>query len=44
MAIVRDTRSGQVRAFERGLSERPALPTGFEPYWSRGIPREAWKR
>jgi len=45
MAIVRDVRSGQVRAFLRGLPERPALPAGFEVYWSRGIPdREAWKR
>ena len=45
MAIVRDVRSGQIRAFLRGLSEPPALPTGFEVYWSRGIPdREAWKR
>ena len=45
MAIVRDVRSGQVRAFLRGLSQRPRLPSGFEVYWSRGIPgREAWKR
>ncbi len=45
MAIVRDVRSGQVRALLRGLSERPSLPPGFPPYWSRGIPdREAWKR
>jgi len=45
MAILRDVRSGQIRAFLRGLSERPALPAGFESYWSRGIPdREAWKR
>jgi len=45
MAIVRDVRSGQIRAFLRGLSEPPALPAGFEVYWSRGIPdREEWKR
>ena len=45
MAIIRDVRSGQVRAFLRGLSERPAPPAGFEVYWSRGIPdREEWAR
>jgi len=45
MAIIRDVRSGQVRAFLRGLSERPAPSAGFEAYWSRGIPdREAWER
>ena len=45
MAIVRDIRSGQVRAFLRGLSEPPALRADFQVYWSRGIPnREAWER
>ena len=45
MAIVRDARSGQVRAFWRGLRDPPTLPSDFELYWSRGIPdREAWER
>lgn len=45
MAIVRDVRSGQVRAFLRGLSEPPALSGDFKIYWSRGIPDlEAWER
>ena len=47
MAIVRDVRSGQVRAFLRGLPERPSLSAGgsLEIYWSRGIPNlAAWER
>ncbi len=38
MAIVRNTRNGQIRAFLRGLSEPPRVPAGFEVYWSRGMP------
>ncbi len=45
MAIVRDTRNGQIRAFLRGRPEPPAVPAGFEVYWTRGIPGpEAWAR
>ena len=45
MAIVRDIRSGQVRAFLRGLSEPPALSGDLKIYWSRGIPElQEWER
>ena len=38
MAILRDLRTGQVRAFRRGLRAPPRAGSGLELLWSRGIP------
>ncbi len=43
MALIRDVRSGQVRAIRGDFAERPSAPPGHVVRWSRGVPdREAW--
>ena len=43
MALIRDARSGQVRAIRGDFAERPSAPPGHVVRWSRGVPdREAW--
>ena len=43
MALIRDARSGQVRAIRSDFAERPPAPPGYVVRWSRGVPdREAW--
>ena len=43
MALIRDARSGQVRAIRGDFAERPSAPPGHLVRWSRGVPdREAW--
>ena len=43
MALIRDARSGQVRAIRGDFAERPTAPPGHVVRWSRGVPdREAW--
>ena len=43
MALIRDARSGQVRAIRGDLDEPPSAPPGHVVRWSRGVPdREAW--
>ncbi|MCY3808607.1 MAG: M66 family metalloprotease [Gemmatimonadetes bacterium] len=44
MALVRDERSGQVRAIRGDFAERPPAPPGHVVRWSRGVPdRDAWR-
>ncbi|MDE2973929.1 MAG: M66 family metalloprotease [Gemmatimonadota bacterium] len=44
MALIRDARSGQVRAIRSDFAERPSAPPGHVLRWSRGVPdREAWR-
>ena len=44
MAMVRDLRTGQVRAIRGDFAEPPRVPPGQVVRWSRGIPdREAWR-
>ena len=44
MAMVRDLRTGQVRAIRGDFAEPPRVPPGHVVRWSRGIPdREAWR-
>ena len=44
MALIRDPRSGQVRAIRGDFAERPSAPSGHLVRWSRGVPdREAWR-
>ena len=44
MALIRDARSGQVRAIRGDFNERPDVPSGYVVRWSRGIPdRDAWR-
>ncbi|MCY3809906.1 MAG: M66 family metalloprotease [Gemmatimonadetes bacterium] len=44
MAMVRDLRTGQVRAVRGDFAEPPRVPPGHVVRWSRGIPdREAWR-
>ena len=44
MALIRDARSGQVRAIRGDFAERPPAPPGHVVRWSRGVPdREAWR-
>ena len=38
MALVRDARSGQVRAIRGDFAERPPAPPGHVVRWSRGVP------
>ncbi len=43
MALIRDARSGQVRAIRGDFAERPPAPPGYVVRWSRGVPdRDAW--
>ncbi|MCY3808686.1 MAG: M66 family metalloprotease [Gemmatimonadetes bacterium] len=43
MALIRDERSGQVRAIRGDFAERPSVPPGHVVRWSRGVPdRYAW--
>ena len=43
MALIRDVRSGQVRAIRGDFAERPLAPPGHLVRWSRGVPdRDAW--
>ena len=43
MALIRDARSGQVRAIRGDFAERPPAPPGHVVRWSRGVPdRDAW--
>ncbi|MCY3943167.1 MAG: M66 family metalloprotease [Gemmatimonadetes bacterium] len=43
MALIRDVRSGQVRAIRGDFAERPSVPPGHVVRWSRGVPdRDAW--
>ena len=44
MALIRDLRSGQVRAIRGDFAERPPAPPGHVVRWSRGVPdRESWR-
>ncbi|MCY3808597.1 MAG: M66 family metalloprotease [Gemmatimonadetes bacterium] len=44
MALIRDARSGQVRAIRGDFAERPPAPPGHVVRWSRGVPdRDAWR-
>ena len=44
MALIRDARSGQVRAIRGDLDEPPSAPPGHVVRWSRGVPdRDAWR-
>ncbi|MCY3943356.1 MAG: hypothetical protein OXG18_06300 [Gemmatimonadetes bacterium] len=44
MALIRDERSGQVRAIRGDFAERPSVPPGHVVRWSRGVPdRDAWR-
>ena len=38
MALIRDARSGQVRAIRGDFAERPPAPPGHVVRWSRGVP------
>ena len=43
MALIRDMRSGQVRAIRGDFAERPPAPPGHVVRWSRGVPdSDAW--
>ena len=43
VALIRDARSGQVRAIRGDFAERPPAPPGHVVRWSRGVPdRDAW--
>ena len=44
MAMVRDLRTGQVRAVRGDFAEPPRVPPGHVVRWSRGVPdRKAWR-
>ena len=43
MTLIRDSRSGQVRAIRGDFAERPSPPPGHVVRWSRGVPdSEEW--